>query len=325
MSHFHVNNESFPQMEASLILDHNPGIFEVNDGAWPWNQTPTDSNPISDAALMASFDSNYQLGPGHTGCAPTLVGCSAKPRYVNTMDPVDERYYQMISGCPPTQSTQYVDMAVAKGMEHATPAFPPSAFQHMPEPLQQYDYSTDLSSNTFEYFSDPLLDSLEAIQPSIEQAAGGCDPASIDTNGRPTDFGCDWQPPSTPQSRDVSVGSQDNDHPGGRDDSSQPPDLHDLAPDRDEPYAQLIFRALLSAPNHQMILREIYEWFRNNTDKAHDPQSTGWQNSIRHNLSMNGVSQNNRSKCIVLISCLRLSRRLTFPAMMTQKRASSGS
>lgn len=57
-----------------------------------------------------------------------------------------------------------------------------------------------------------------------------------------------------------------------------------------EPYAQLIYRALKSAPEHKMVLKEIYEWFEKNTDKAIDTSSKGWQNSIRHNLSMNGVS-----------------------------------
>lgn len=56
-----------------------------------------------------------------------------------------------------------------------------------------------------------------------------------------------------------------------------------------EPYAQLIYRALKSAPAHSMVLKEIYEWFENNTDKAKNGSSKGWQNSIRHNLSMNGV------------------------------------
>ena len=60
-----------------------------------------------------------------------------------------------------------------------------------------------------------------------------------------------------------------------------------------EPYAQLIYRALMSTPEHKMVLREIYEWFEKHTDKARSKGSKGtkgWQNSIRHNLSMNGVS-----------------------------------
>lgn len=65
-----------------------------------------------------------------------------------------------------------------------------------------------------------------------------------------------------------------------------------------EPYAKLIWRALLSAPGHGMVLRQIYEWFIKHTDKG-DETSKGWQNSIRHNLSMNGVSSSTSfSQCL---------------------------
>ncbi|KUI55748.1 Forkhead box protein J3 [Cytospora mali] len=56
----------------------------------------------------------------------------------------------------------------------------------------------------------------------------------------------------------------------------------------DEPYAQLIYRAFKSRQNKSMTLQEIYQWFRENTDKAKN-EGKGWQNSIRHNLSMNGA------------------------------------
>jgi hypothetical protein len=58
----------------------------------------------------------------------------------------------------------------------------------------------------------------------------------------------------------------------------------------DEPYAKLIYRALMSAPNHSMVLQEIYQWFRENTAKG-SSDTKGWMNSIRHNLSMNAVSE----------------------------------
>ncbi|RYP53123.1 hypothetical protein DL769_010559 [Monosporascus sp. CRB-8-3] len=56
----------------------------------------------------------------------------------------------------------------------------------------------------------------------------------------------------------------------------------------DEPYAQLIYRAFMSTERHAMTLQDIYQWFRDNTDKAKG-ENKGWQNSIRHNLSMNAA------------------------------------
>ena len=63
-------------------------------------------------------------------------------------------------------------------------------------------------------------------------------------------------------------------------------ELDDLG--ANEPYAKLIYRALMSAPNHAMVLQEIYQWFRDNTTKGNS-DTKGWMNSIRHNLSMNAV------------------------------------
>jgi hypothetical protein len=58
----------------------------------------------------------------------------------------------------------------------------------------------------------------------------------------------------------------------------------------DKPYARLIYDALMQAPGHRMMLREIYDWFQRHTTKPAESGTNGWQNSIRHNLSMNQVS-----------------------------------
>ncbi|CAI6334431.1 unnamed protein product [Periconia digitata] len=94
---------------------------------------------------------------------------------------------------------------------------------------------------------------------------------------------------SSPYHSDVAVRS-------GTPNGDQPLQHHeyrtnyeDNSNDKEQPYAQLIYRALLDAPGHTMILRDIYEWFKKNTDKAADKETKGWQNSIRHNLSMNGA------------------------------------
>jgi hypothetical protein len=63
----------------------------------------------------------------------------------------------------------------------------------------------------------------------------------------------------------------------------------DEEPQGGKPYAQLIQECLLQAPGHCMMLRDIYEWFERNTTKPRESGGNGWQNSIRHNLSMNRV------------------------------------
>lgn len=55
-------------------------------------------------------------------------------------------------------------------------------------------------------------------------------------------------------------------------------------------YAQLLYRCLQEAPDHTMSLKNVYEWVRQHSQKARDSSGTGWQNSVRHNLSMNAVS-----------------------------------
>ncbi|KOS17428.1 Fork-head transcriptional regulator 2 [Escovopsis weberi] len=63
-------------------------------------------------------------------------------------------------------------------------------------------------------------------------------------------------------------------------------DLEDAK--NEEPYAKLIYKALMSRSDYCMSLQDLYQWFRENTNKASDEKG-GWQNSIRHNLSMNAA------------------------------------
>ena len=58
----------------------------------------------------------------------------------------------------------------------------------------------------------------------------------------------------------------------------------------DEPYAKLIYKAFMSREDHAMSLQDMYQWFRDHTNKA-VTEKGGWQNSIRHNLSMNAVGR----------------------------------
>ncbi|KAL2270759.1 hypothetical protein VTJ83DRAFT_130 [Remersonia thermophila] len=76
----------------------------------------------------------------------------------------------------------------------------------------------------------------------------------------------------------------------GKTSPSQAPTSTGCETKTEEPYAKLIHRAFMSTPRRAMTLQEIYQWFRENTDKGKD-DTKGWQNSIRHNLSMNQAFQ----------------------------------
>ena len=76
----------------------------------------------------------------------------------------------------------------------------------------------------------------------------------------------------------------------------------------DKPYARLIYDALMQAPGHRMMLREIYDWFQRHTTKPAESGTNGWQNSIRHNLSMNQVSSQGVLRLIYTDLAIRLSR-----------------
>ena len=68
-----------------------------------------------------------------------------------------------------------------------------------------------------------------------------------------------------------------------------PDDMPPLEDDGSKPlysYAQLIGMAILRAPNRRLTLAQIYKWI-SDTFSYYQSSDAGWQNSIRHNLSLN--------------------------------------
>lgn len=61
-------------------------------------------------------------------------------------------------------------------------------------------------------------------------------------------------------------------------------------------YAELLRQALMEKKDdHTMLLKDLYEWVRTHSSKAQESGNKGWQNSVRHNLSMNAVGILDRS------------------------------
>jgi forkhead transcription factor HCM1 len=64
------------------------------------------------------------------------------------------------------------------------------------------------------------------------------------------------------------------------------PALHDDGTKPSHSYAQLIGMSILRAPNRRLTLAQIYKWI-SDTYTFYNASDAGWQNSIRHNLSLN--------------------------------------
>lgn len=90
-------------------------------------------------------------------------------------------------------------------------------------------------------------------------------PSCASMSPAPTASGADYASPG------LSVGESDQEQNGG------------------QPYSRLIWEALMATEEKMLPLQGIYQWFEQNTDKGKNEELKGWQNSIRHNLSMNAV------------------------------------
>lgn len=69
-------------------------------------------------------------------------------------------------------------------------------------------------------------------------------------------------------------------------DPSQMPAVHDDGKKPSFSYATLIGMAILRSPDRRLTLAQIYKWI-SDTFKFYSMSDAGWQNSIRHNLSLN--------------------------------------
>jgi hypothetical protein len=84
-------------------------------------------------------------------------------------------------------------------------------------------------------------------------------------------------------------------------------------------YAQLIAEALNNAPEQTLVLLDIYKAI-NTKHPYYDLETKGWQNSIRHNLTMNENFMKHSDK---RGWCLNLSKDVPIPHLETKQHTAS--
>ena len=91
-----------------------------------------------------------------------------------------------------------------------------------------------------------------------------------------------FKKPKTEDASEADEGQEQTDLPAP---DSFPP-LHDDGSKPSHSYAQLIGMSILRTPNRRLTLAQIYKWI-SDTYSFYNAADAGWQNSIRHNLSLN--------------------------------------
>ncbi|KAI9773111.1 MAG: hypothetical protein M1840_008232 [Geoglossum simile] len=268
-------------------------------------------NPSSVTVVGGEFDSASSFGPSATEmdepaptwpelynyCNPNYqtsqdffgVPCDTSVDYsfqVHTADsspydycfPIDCNGEAMSLTCPRSYQPEF-EMAPTETIIQSIEAYPPYSYVMDPQKHQSY-----MAISPHPIGSDPpvasqdqeTLHRLQMGYGSNDALYGGASPAPSSDIDRT-------------ESRVSPCNNKDRASEGRDPLSAMGDDLDGGENHSNQPYAQLIYKALMSAPEHKMVLNEIYDWFRNTYEKFNKDKGKGWQNSIRHNLSMNGA------------------------------------
>ncbi|EEQ86600.2 forkhead domain-containing protein [Blastomyces dermatitidis ER-3] len=250
------------------------------------------SNSVSNYNDLSHLDPNFPRHPKPVQSpsallqhpCPLAMAPSFTPdsNYTNYACNLDSRSYSLLVENTTTESpltaSRFSQNRAAAGSENfcQSPSYPelsPAYGENIPIlPLQFHDEQQAPSRQqfTFSHLREP---SMERLSPNLGATGFPWSPEPSRVSS-PSERSSNVQ--FSPEATTASTGHNLS---GGETDDEK----------SDEPYSKLIWRALQSVPDNKMALKEIYEWFEKNTKKARNSDSKGWQNSIRHNLSMNAA------------------------------------
>ncbi|KAH6622090.1 forkhead box protein J2 [Boeremia exigua] len=167
---------------------------------------------------------------------------------------------------PPREQRFRTDAPMKKARQH-----------NQPQTMAAVQYWNGLSSSTMDKenaypYPEPKM---HAAEPSLKQ---------VPNNKRTFMDAAPLRDRSKKQKVVKDIKAEETDGP-----LPEPDEMPAVEDDGNKPsysYAMLIGMAILRAPNRRLTLAQIYKWISDTFAFYRNSQETGWQNSIRHNLSL---------------------------------------
>lgn len=212
-----------------------------------------------------SSDSHTLLAP------PTPFFSEHSPRkthHASSSPPPQALAEKGINGLsiPPPMERQWTDAPLKK--QPSIPQDMANSLQHWSHyPAQHMD-----KENAYAY-PEPIMSSMSAAEPPVKQGLKRSFSDAAPLRDR-----------SKKQKVTKEVKTDEVDGP-----LPEPDQMPSVDDDGNKPsysYAMLIGMAILRAPNRRLTLAQIYKWISDTFAFYRNSQETGWQNSIRHNLSL---------------------------------------
>jgi forkhead transcription factor HCM1 len=207
----------------------------------------------------------------HTLLAPPAAFTSApsprKTRHASSSPPPHALAEKGLNGIsiPPPMERQWTDAPSKKAHALISDA--------MASSMQQWSsYSGHMDKENMYAYPEPVMSAMSAAEPAVKQGLKRAfsDAAPLRDRSKKQKV------------KDVKVEESDGPLP-------DPNDMPHVEDDGNKPsysYAMLIGMAILRAPSRRLTLAQIYKWISDTFAFYRNSQETGWQNSIRHNLSL---------------------------------------
>ncbi|KAF1935886.1 hypothetical protein EJ02DRAFT_470848 [Clathrospora elynae] len=265
--------ESLPVHFAMAAARRHPSVQIFQDPVQPHDHRPV--NAIDPRYLDAFASVTDVSKHSHTLLAPPVAlaseGSPRKTRNVSSSPPPSALVEKDLNTVkiPPPQEQWFRTDAPTKKMQSAIS----EQSQAMPHTIQAWTgYPSQMDKENM-YSHRPVISAMSAAEPPMKQGTKRSlmDAAPLRDRSK-----------KQKTVKDILVKDSDGPLP----DPDQMPDVEDDGIKPSYSYAMLIGMAILRAPSRRLTLAQIYKWISDNFAFYRNSQETGWQNSIRHNLSL---------------------------------------